>query len=117
MKFGESNYISDEEYDALERDELLQCKYIKWITVDMKKRWLAVLLPWDDCVDMTGCIKRAQERMPDVQAISTINQDGIDTFYYLSPGFDEFDDEWRAMDGGPKPVGFQDAPYANDVSP
>ena len=114
MKFGTDNYLSNKEYDKLKRDDLLQCHYIKWMTVDESMRWLAVLLPWNDCVDMTGCIKRAKERMPDVQAISTINQDGIDTFYYLSPGFDEFPAEWRAVNGGPKPPMFQEAPYASE---
>jgi hypothetical protein len=91
----------------------LMCEPIK-VEYDFVKRRGFLYMDDGDCCDMTGCIKRAQELMPDVRAISTINQEGIDTFYYISPGFGEFPDEWRSMNGGPKPPMFQEAPYASE---
>ena len=114
FQIGRDKWISNEEFKTLPRNEWLQCKVMEWRVINEDLNWIAVMFPWNQCCDMRGCIRRAQELMPNVQAISTINQDGIDTFYYISPGFDEFPDEWRAMNGGPKPPMFQEAPYASE---
>jgi len=110
IKFGSENYLSNREYDELDRDDLVQCRIIKWVVVDYDQKWLAVLFPWGNCCDMDGCIKRAKEHMPKVERISTINQNGIDTFYSK----DTYGNRWSASRRGPRPPGFETAPYSDE---
>ena len=117
-KLGYENWISNEEADKLDRDDLLQCSVFEWKIVDYDKKWLAVFFPWNHCCSMYGCIKRAQQLMPDVRAISTINQEGIDTFYYkgnVATNTQSTPDEWFSSSRGLKPPGFEHVPYSEDV--
>ena len=117
FQIGHDKWISNAEFNKLKRDDLVQCTVMEWRVIDQDMKWLAVMFPWNHCCSMSGCIKRAQQRMPDVQAISTINQEGIDTFYYkgrFSNAQPQDPDKWFASRRGPKPAGFEDAPYSDE---
>ena len=117
FQIGRDKWISDAEFKTLPRNEWLQCKVMEWRVIDEDMNWVAVMFPWGQCCDMDGCIKAAQVRWPKVQAISTINQNGIDTFYHkgsFSDAAPQKHDKWFANSRGPKPAGFEDAPYSDE---
>jgi hypothetical protein len=119
FQIGRDKWISNEEFKTLPRNEWLQCKVMEWRVINEDLNWIAVMFPWNQCCDMRGCIRRAQELMPNVQAISTINQNGIDTFYYKGSFSDSSPlnpDNWFSSCRGPKPAGFEDAPYSDQPS-
>ena len=59
---------------------LLACN---WISIEVQDpTTLSILLPDMHCTDMTGCIRFAQQLMPEVEIIHTTSEMGSGTSYF-----------------------------------